>query len=431
MADTKGENPNAGPGKPDETRSGAVKPPVLDLTARESAITGKPDIKTETKPEAKPASAVPPAGKPAEKPARPAPEPERGFPVGATIAGGLLGLTAAYGLALGGLWPMQPAPPAPAPVADPRLAQFATAIPELETVTQTTQSELAALNQRIASLEEAEAAPAPAPEVAAVEAPAPAQPAPAAPPVDLSGIEADIAALQSRIDAIPAEPPQPVDVEGLTGEITGLGSRLDELAARLGTAEANLRTLDTTVSETSAALAEQPADIGAVLQLPLVLSGLETAFATGRPFETELASLRAASPDVEPPTGIANSAATGLPRPDLIAQRFDEVLPAIIAGRPADPDAQWQQGAMDWFASAIALRPTGEMEGDSPEAITSRLESAIDRRDFAAAKTLFDALPQPMRAAAGDVPAMVAQQAEAAQFLQTVRQQALTGGAAQ
>lgn len=425
MADTKGNDPNAGPGKPDDTKSGPIKPPVLDLTARESASGAKPDPKAE----AKPASAIPPGAKPADKPVRAAAPAEPSFPLGATIAGGVLGLAAAYGLALGGLWPAPPPPAAPAAVADPRLAQFAAAIPELETVTRTTQSELAAVNQRIAALETAEPAAVPPPQEAP-RAAAPTQPTPA-PAVDLRAIEAELAALQSRVEALPTDAPPPVDVEALNGDIAGLGSRLDELAARLGTAEAGLRTLDTTVSQTTAALAEQPDDIGAVLQLPLILSGLETAFANGRPYETELASLRAASPSTQPPTSVANAAPTGLPRPDLIQQRFGEVLPTILAGRPADPDAQWTNGALDWFASAIALRPTGELPGDAPQAIASRLEGAIARRDFAAAKTLFDALPEPMRSAADDVPAMVAAQADAAQFLQTVRTEALAGEAAQ
>lgn len=437
MADTKGNDPKAAPGTGGDNKTGAVKPPVLDLTARDATPTAKgdalkPDASTSEPDASKPDSAagakagskstgaVPPIAGAAPKPAS---VRRSGFPVIAAIAGGVLGVGTAYGLALAGLWP---APPAPAQVDDPRLQQFATAIPELETVTQTAQSELAALNQRIATLEQAEPVQAQPVEVAAT--PAPPEPAPV---VDLSGIEAEIAALQSRVDSLPTEPAQPVDVAGINGDIAALGGRLDELAARLGTAEANLRTIDTTVSQTSAAIAAQPADIGAVLQLPLILSGLETAFATGRPYETELASLRAASPQTQPPTVIANQATTGLPRPDLIAQRFGELLPAIIAGRPADPDAQWQDGALNWFASAIALRPTGEMEGNTPEAITSRLESAIARRDFAAAQELFAALPQPMRQAAGDVPNMVAAQAEAAQFLQAVRTQALAGEAAQ
>lgn len=437
MADNKGNDPKTGPDNPAEPKSGAVKPPVLDLTAREgvtsasvsgtagpseklkSKASAAKDAQSDAKKTTKPASSVP-STKPAENAVRGS-DKKAGFPIGATLAGGVLGLAVAYGLAAAGYWPSSPAPAAPA---DPRLAQFATAIPELETVTQTTQSELATLNQRIAELEQAEpAAPAPAPATTPT--------APPAPGVDLGPIEAEIAQLQSRLDALPPPATPNGDVEALRSDIAGLGTRLDELAARLDGTERNLATLDSTVAETSAALAEQPADISAVLQLPLILSGLETAFSTGRPFQAELQALRNASPDLAPPTTLANAAGSGLARPDLIAQRFNEVLPAIIAAQPADPDAQWQQGAVDWFNSAIALRPTGEMEGDTPQAVTSRLEGAIARRDFAAANTLFAALPEPMRIAAGDVPALVAAQADAEQFLQTVRTETLASEAAQ
>jgi hypothetical protein len=414
MADTKGND-----SKPGDNKTGPVKPPVLDLKAREASdakpvteAKPEPEPKSEAKPEPKPAAASPTRAKPLE-----AESAGRGFGFGAALLGGVLGLAAAYGLAWFGLWPTTPAP---TPAADPRLAQLATAIPELETVTQTTQSELAALNQRIGALETAPAAP--------------SSPAATATPVDLTAIQADIAALSGRIDGLAATPAPAADTgatEALRTELAALTARLDEVAARLGTAEAGLRTLDTTMTETTATLADQPSDIGAVLQLPLILSGFETAFATGRPFAIELGALRAAVPDADIPTAIANKAEAGLVRPDVIANRFATVLPAMLSGRPVAADAQWQDGALDWFRSAIALRPTGEIEGDTPEAVMSRLEGAIARRDFVTAETLLAGLPAPMLAAGEDVPALVAEQAEAARFLDALRASALSGEVAQ
>lgn len=391
-----------------ESKSGPVKPPVIEQTARPGGAT--PEIK-----DTKPAAAKPEATKPAvrqePKPSAPprasAAEPESaGFAFGAMLTGAVLGLAAAYGLAWAGYWP------AGNPIAaDPRLAQYDKAFPELRTEVQTSQAELATLTQRVKTLESA-----------------PAPTAASGPAADLSGLEAEIAALKAKIAALPAPAAAApaVDLSAVTTDLAQLHTALTEQGARLGTAEAALNALGTSVSATTEALAKQPADINSVLQLPLVLSGLESAFANGRPYETELAALRAGMPEAKVPTAIANGAIAGLPRDDVIAARFAAVLPDVLAGRPANPDAGWQDGVLDWFRSAIALRPTGAVEGDDPEAVVSRLEAAIGRRDYQAAETLFAKLPDPMLAAAGDVPAMVTAQAEAARFLDGLRQQALS-----
>ena len=225
----------------------------------------------------------------------------------------------------------------------------------------------------------------------------------------------------------PPAAPDTGAIDSLRADLSASQARLDELAARLGSAEAGLRTLDTSVSQNTAALAEQPSDIGAVLQLPLVLSGLETAFAQGRPYEAELTALRSALPDVAVPAPVAQAAGAGLPRPDQVTARFEDVIPAMLAARPADPSGSWGEGTADWFRSALAIRPAGEVEGDTPEAIMSRLEAAVARRDFPAAGDLLADLPQPMQTGAGEVAAEIGTQAETQRFLETVRARALSG----
>ncbi len=418
MADTPGEPPKATDptaARPADApaaagRSSAVRPPVLDLKAKDArsepgskpAADKKPADKSDKpKPASPSASATPSAATPATKPDR----SSATNTVLAAVAGGAIGLAAAYGMAWFGLWPTKPLPPIPA---DPRIAEMNSSLGELETVASTTQSELAALNQRLAALETAEPSP-----VAAAE------------PVDVAGLEADIAALAGRIDSLSAQPAaagtDPEALASLEQQLQTLGGRLDEVAARLGTAEAELRTLDTAVAQANQTLSAQPDDIAAVLQLPLIVSGLETAFSMGRPYESELSALRAAAPDLSIPTPVADAAATGLARPDSIEAELRNAVPAMLAGRPGNPEAGWQEGALDWLSSAIALRPIGEVDGDSPDAVLSRLEAAIARRDFIAADQLMGELPEPMRTAAGDLPRRIAAQAEAARLLSTVR----------
>ncbi|WP_338721383.1 hypothetical protein [Devosia sp. XK-2] len=402
MADTTGKqtpqtDPKADAGATGTAagKSGAVKPPVLEGTAK-AAPGAKPADSTRS---ANPSSKT---ERPSTAPGETSQASSAGRAWLAGLLGGVIGLGAAYGLAWYGLWPASPQLPPPA---DPRLSQFATAIPELETVTGTVQDELSTLSNRVAALETAESD------------------QPSAP--DLSGLASaeDLAALAARIDNISSQGPD-------TAAVESLAAIEDELTA-----------LRTSSAQTSALLAEARAEIAALTEsadtsddtnlatarLPLIFSSLESAFAAGRPFETELAALRRAQPDLLVPEAIAGQAATGLPQPDAVQNRFAAVLPDMLAGRPADADANWQDAATDWFRGLVAMRPTGAVEGTSPDAIIARLETAIAARDFVTAEAELNALPEPMRAAAGNIASDIAQLAAAEVFLTQLRQNALTG----
>ena len=92
----------------------------------------------------------------------------------------------------------------------------------------------------------------------------------------------------------------------------------------------------------------------------------------------------------------------------------------MLAARPTAA-VDWQQSAGDWIASLLAIRPVGEMEGDTPEAVVSRLEGAMVRHDYAAATALFAELPPEMVAAAGTVPADIAAHAAGAALVADLR----------
>ncbi len=416
MAETTGkQTPDTDPKateKPAEKpagKTGPVRPPVLEGTAKPAGGTAAAESMKPTSAATKPDKPAPGPGATASKPAS-EPIPASGGSGGiwlAGLVGGALGLGAAYGLAWYGLWPT---PEQAAPPADPRLAQFATAIPELETVTGTVQDELSTLTGRV------------------------------------SALESDLADL-------PDQPAGAIDTSNLasTEDLAALAARLDELAARtsgsaaapesLAAIEAELSALRASAAETTAQLAQARDDLAALTQstqddagnglaaarLPLIFSSLESAFDAGRPYETELAALRQAQPDYLVPEAIAGRAATGLPQPDAVAARLDAVLPDMLAGRPAGSEASWQDAGLDWFRGLVAMRPTGAVEGDSPDAIIARLEAAVAARNFSAAQVEIEALPASMRAAAGALVDDIARLAAADEFLKQLRENALTG----
>lgn len=255
-------------------------------------------------------------------------------------------------------------------------------------------------------------------------------------PLDLGAIEEQLANLESRVTAIAAGASSD-DAAALAQSLTNIEASLanvtaglDAATARLSASDGTLETLRTELDEAKAAIAAQTrtlagADVGPAVRLPLIVSGLEAAFATGRPYRAELDGLMLLLPDLSVPAPVADNAAAGLPRPDAILARFEERLPAILAGRTAESTGDWAQDAIEWAKALLALRPAEEMEGSTPEAIVSRLEGAMERRDFTAATALLAQLPAPMREASGEVGTDVVALATAETFVAGLRAEAL------
>lgn len=382
-----------------QDKTGPVRPPVLEGTARTAPG-------TESSPAGKPESAK--AAKPAATARAAEPEPSKGSPWLAGLLGGAIGLGAAYGLAWFGFWPSPPSAP---PQADPRLAQFGTAIPQLQDNAEALQGEIATLTGRISGLET---------DIAAL---------PAAASATDDGLAEQVATLAAQVEGLaaapgapPASTPDPSNAEAiaaLEAQLAELRQAAEDNATRILETESRV----TALAETANANRETG---GQAARLPLILSGLEAAFASGRAYEPELSALRQALPDLSIPEVLSASAASGLPRPDEIARRLDAAIPDMLAGRPANADGNWQDNAMDWARNIVAMRPAGEIEGDGPDAQIARLEAALARRDFTAARAAFEALPPAMQTAAGNVAFDIAALAAAEAFLADLRTAALT-----
>lgn len=259
----------------------------------------------------------------------------------------------------------------------------------------------------------------------------------AQPPVDLGPIEEQLRTLEGRVAAIGAGASSgdasalAESLAGIQETLTALEGRIDALDRGLTTTGDSVETLRTEMETAKAAISAQTrtlggGDIGPAVRLPLIVSGLESAFSTGRPYVAELDGLRALLPDLDVPENLAAQAETGLARPDVLVSGFREAVPNILAGRTGESTGDWAQDGIEWAKALLALRPAEEMEGSTPEAIVSRLESAMERRDFVAAAALLAQLPAPMRQAAGEVGTDIAALAQAEEFVANLRAQALT-----
>lgn len=388
--------------------TGPVKPPVIDLTARTQ--------RTEET-----------AGAGAPKPPRFRwSTDDANWPLlGATALGGaVLGTILTYIVAIG--LPLPARPQATPPDLTPQLTAEASRIDALQSgldalKTSTTKTQVsldATIQQLDAGLKQVNQ------EIADTRAAIP----PAANPVDLAPLQTQLNTLKSEVDALAAGAPGTdasaigqnletlqTDVASLTTRLNGIDSTLTALRADLDAARKTLN------DHINAAL---PNEVGPALKLPLILSGLESAFANGRPFDPELSALAAVLPGVAIPADLAAVATAGLSRPDTLMQSFESTLPAILAAR-APGNGDWVETATDWVKSMLALRPAEEEAGDSPDAVVSRLEGAMGRRDYAAAAALIGQLPAPMQAAAAPVARDIGLHAQADALVADLRARAL------
>ncbi len=391
-----------------ERAAGPVKPPVIDLTARNP----RPDA------EPRPAAATP----------RPR----------FTLEGAnwlLLGAAAAAGAVLGTLLtyivatalPLPSRPQALPPEVTAAIAKSAgrldaleSGLGDLKASTTKTQVSLDAtitqLDSDMTSLTKA---------IADARAAIP----PAAAPVDLSPLETEIKTLKAEMDAIEAGA-SGTDANAIGQSLSSLEAGVASLTTRLSGVDTTLGVLRTDLDAARKALndhisAALPNEVGPALKLPLILSGLESAFGNGRPYADELAALGRVLPDFAVPAELKAAAAAGLMRPDALLQKFEATLPDILAARGSG-NGDWVENATDWVKGLLALRPAEEEAGDSPEAIASRLEGAMTRRDYAAATALLAQLPAPMQQAAAPVSGDIAAHAEADRLVTDLRARALS-----
>lgn len=399
--------------------TGPVKPPVIDLTARNA----------NAKPEERPAAEQPPQ----TPPRRPAIEldfRDTNWPLmgGVALGGAVLGTVLTYLVANALPLPVRgPEIPDLTPevtAQGERLDTLGASLAGLEARTARTQTSLdATIAQLDTGLTETRTA------IADVAADVAALP----PAPDLAPIDTQLRTLKAQIDAIAAGA-SGADSSVIADSIAALETGIASLTARLDGVDSTVSALRIDIDSARQSLLDHidatlPTEVGPALKLPLILSGLEGAFANGRPFAAELSTLSTIIPDLVVPANLTAAAPTGLVRPDTLTQRFQSVLPDMLAARDTSSD-DWAQSVVDWTKSMLALRPAEEMEGNAPEAIVSRLEGAMERRDYGAAIALLDGLPQPMRDKAALVSSDLRAHAAALQLVADLRARALATTAA-
>ena len=369
------------------------------------------------------------------QPAPPPPSRGRGGAiVGGTFAGLLAGAVAAGALTYTGILPPLGADPGPLLEAQARL--------------QATEARLSALESR----PEPEPAAASEPAPAAAAAPDPAiiakldQIEVLATRVTeveraaqaLSRLDARIAALETQARETESAPAaghtggrpagEDARVSALQTEVKGLEGKIDSaahgaeeairLATTAGEAAQRAATAATPLPDQLAAIDRKLAELSSLpgrvvaldqrLQLaaapsrmiawPVALGALRTALDEGRPFRSEYdAAMTLAGPGYERLKAIEGIASSGVPTLRQVQGRFDDLVSRLLSNVPRDEPANDIGAVLNKLARSaeglVRLRPTPGMDGETPAALVSRIQSQLSRGDLAGAIATVGQLP--------------------------------------
>lgn len=218
-----------------------------------------------------------------------------------------------------------------------------------------------------------------------------------------------VATEPAALDARPGVSPSPAETlqtlldeerlltTSLRDEIIALNAQLDTVTRDLDQARTELDgamnasdALRQRVLDLEAAVSEGPA-----AQSALALTRLQSAINQGTPFRQELAIIAKETPAAPGLNILAAFAETGAPTMQDIRAQFAEAAREgfAIAAREQADDVFSRYGAR--MAALVNIRPASPQPGDSPGAVLSRAEDAVERGALGEAIAEIESLPTP------------------------------------
>nr|WP_282449312.1 hypothetical protein [Roseibium sp. CAU 1639] len=169
-------------------------------------------------------------------------------------------------------------------------------------------------------------------------------------------------------------------LESIRAEIEALSKRVAAVEATMG---------DATAREVAARA--------------LSVSALKSAVDSGRPYETELAAVKAGLPGDLDLAALEAHAKTGVEPVSVLIAQFPPVARKVYQTF-SEPDRSGDilGSLLSSAESLITVRRSGNGEGDGPNAALQRMENAVKAGNLAAALAAYKALPEAGQAAASD-----------------------------
>lgn len=185
----------------------------------------------------------------------------------------------------------------------------------------------------------------------------------------------------------------------------GIGSRVESIDALVKALDLRLASLlpDIEKMEARVAALEEEAedpDAAARAALGLALANLARAAESAGSFETELGVVRRFLPDEPELAALNESAKSGVPTRAALEARFPSLAQSVFdAERRATEDGLWSRFVSN-AKSLVTIRRTGEISGETSEAIVARMEERLKAHDLGGSVAEAETLSGPAAEAA-------------------------------
>ncbi|NKK71781.1 hypothetical protein GFM13_15600 [Rhizobium leguminosarum bv. viciae] len=206
-----------------------------------------------------------------------------------------------------------------------------------------------------------------------------------------------VAALETAAKAPAAgAPADSVNVEALNQKIVELTGQLDQLRATLAQSSEQQTTNGADIAkrlEEAEKKLNEPREDVAVARA-IAAAALKAAIDRGGPFLAELDTFAGVAPDDPTVADLKAFAETGIPsRTELVAEVPDVATAIVEAVNQPDPNQSWSDRLMSSAKSLVTVRPVGNIEGESVEAIAARMEEKVKNGDLPGASAEWNSLP--------------------------------------
>ncbi|OAV54826.1 hypothetical protein A6U98_09725 [Rhizobium sp. WYCCWR10014] len=206
-----------------------------------------------------------------------------------------------------------------------------------------------------------------------------------------------VAALETAAKApAVAAPADSANVDALNQKIAELTGQVDQLRSTLAQSSEQQTTNGADIAkrlEEAEKKLNEPREDVAVARA-IAAAALKAAIDRGGPFLAELDTFAGVAPDDPAVADLKAFAETGIPsRAELVGEVPDVATAIVEAVNQPDPNQSWSDRLMSSAKSLVSVRPVGNIEGESVEAIAARMEDKVKSGDLPGASAEWNNLP--------------------------------------